>query len=322
MDANAVAMNNEDSLRLPHSVGHSSRIHSLGNSKRIQPITNALSLEVINSGDEEKKLKEPATLSKWLRLEEFSSLETWRATFAEFLGMATACFAMDVMVVGTLETDPQTGILLMSILAAIIISIMLIATFPVSGGHLNPAISFCAALMGLVSVSRAFMYIVAQSLGAVIGTLAFKAVVSNQIGTTYSFGGCNLGVIVQGPNGPYTMGIGTGQGLWLEILSMFMVLYSAGSIGFVRNPALSKGPVFNYSIIGIMVGMAIYVTGTVTQVKGYPGAGLNPARCIGPAIVMGGHLWDRHWVFWVGPGIASVAFYLYTKIVPSQHFYA
>lgn len=34
------------------------------------------------------------------------------------------------------------------------------------------------------------------------------------------------------------------------------------------------------------------------------GAGLNPARCFGPAIVSG-H-WDNHWVYWIGPLIGGV----------------
>ncbi|XP_042509194.1 aquaporin AQPAn.G-like [Macadamia integrifolia] len=280
-------------------------------------------MEGINIGDDWKTPQKPATttLSERLGLEEFTSLETWRASFAEFLGMATSCFAMDTMVVGTLETDPQTGPLLMSILAVVIISIMLIATYPVSGGHLNPAISFCAALMGYITASRAVIYIFSQCVGAILGALAFKVVVSREIGSTYTLGGCSLTTLVESPNGPTYMGIGTGSGLWLEILSMFMVLFAAGSIGFIRGPALENGPVFRYSIIGIMVGLAVYVTATVTQVKGYPGAGLNAARCFGPAVVMGGHLWDDHWVYWVGPLIASLAFFLYTKIVPSQHFY-
>ncbi|KAI8568077.1 hypothetical protein RHMOL_Rhmol02G0169300 [Rhododendron molle] len=42
---------------------------------------------------------------------------------------------------------------------------------------------------------------------------------------------------------------------------------------------------------------------TVTAAKGY--AGINPARCFGPAVVRGGHLWDGHWIFWVGPTLAS-----------------
>ncbi|XP_043710071.1 probable aquaporin TIP3-1 [Telopea speciosissima] len=331
MDVDVVVVKDEESLQISHLVDN-----------RIQSASSPLSLEdpKVPSTTSSRKFylfmrsrlgseeltsfnkRFMRTFGKRLGLEEFTSLKTWRATFAELLGMATACFAMDVMVVGTLETEKESPRLLMSILAAVIITIMLLTTFPISGGHLNPAVSFCAALMGLISVSRAVIYIVAQCAGAVFGALAFKAVVSNQIGEKYALGGCRLGVIVQGPEGPTTVGIGTSQGLWLEILSMFFVLFPAGSIRFIGGPALGCGPVFSFSIVGIMAGLAIYVTVAVTQVKGYSGAGLNPARCFGPAIVRGGHMWDRHWVFWVGPAIASVAFYLYTKIIPSEHFYA
>ncbi|CAK7329562.1 unnamed protein product [Dovyalis caffra] len=51
-------------------------------------------------------------------------------------------------------------------------------------------------------------------------------------------------------------------------------------------------------------------------------AGLNPARCLGPAIVRGGHIWDGHWVFWIGPAIAYVAFAGFTEVLPRQHSHA
>ncbi|XP_042517542.1 probable aquaporin TIP3-2 [Macadamia integrifolia] len=262
------------------------------------------------------------TLNEKLGLEEFTSLKTWRASFAELLGMGVLVFSMDTMVIGTLETNTQNPNLVFSIFAALTLSIMLLAVFPISGGHLNPAISWSAAFVGLISISRAIIYTIAQSIGAVLGALALKAVLSSEIQKNFSLGGCTLTVIAPGPDGaPTHIGIGTSQGLWLEILSMFAVLFAAAGIGMTRSRALGPSPLFMFSIIGIMVGLLTYVTTTVTTVKGYAGSGMNPARCIGPAIVRGGVLWDRHWVFWVGPGIAVVLFYVYTKIIPSDTFY-
>ncbi|KAG5539368.1 hypothetical protein RHGRI_019798 [Rhododendron griersonianum] len=60
-----------------------------------------------------------------------------------------------------------------------------------------------------------------------------------------------------------------------------------------------------FSIVGLVLGHLVFISTTVTAAKGYGGAGINPARCFGPAVVRGGHLWDGHWIFWVGPTLAS-----------------
>lgn len=51
---------------------------------------------------------------------------------------------------------------------------------------------------------------------------------------------------------------------------------------------------------------------------GYAGVGLNPARCLGPALLHGGPLWKGHWVFWVGPFVACVVYYGFTKTLPEE----
>ncbi|KAG5539441.1 hypothetical protein RHGRI_019846 [Rhododendron griersonianum] len=60
-----------------------------------------------------------------------------------------------------------------------------------------------------------------------------------------------------------------------------------------------------FSIVGLVLGHLVFISTTVTAAKGYAGAMINPARCFGPAVVRGGHLWDGHWIFWVGPTLAS-----------------
>ncbi|KAG5564710.1 hypothetical protein RHGRI_000789 [Rhododendron griersonianum] len=65
------------------------------------------------------------------------------------------------------------------------------------------------------------------------------------------------------------------------------------------------GQVLVCSIVGLVLGHLVFISTTVTAAKGYAGAGINPARCFGPAVVRGGHLWDGHWIFWVGPTLVS-----------------
>lgn len=240
---------------------------------------------------------------------------------AELLGTAVLVFALDTIVISSYETETKTAHLTMSALVAITITIILLATFPISGGHINPIISFSAVLTGLISVSRAAVYIVAQCLGGIVGALALRAVVDSKIEQTFSLGGCTVNVVAPGPSGPISIGLDLAQALWLEILCTFVFLFASIWMAFDARQVRVLGRATVCVIIGIVLGLLVFVSTTVTTRKGYAGAGLNPARCLGPALIRGGHLWDGHWVFWVGPIIASVAFALYTKIIPRQHLH-
>ncbi|CAN1300932.1 AQP4 [Linum perenne] len=178
---------------------------------------------------------------------------------------------MDTIVISSYETKTSTPNLVMSILIAITVTLILLSTFPVSGGHINPVITLAALFTGLVSVSRAAIYISAQCAGAILGALALKAVA-----------------------------------IW---------------IAFDGKLFRKLGRVVVFTIIGLVVGLIVFISTTLTGTKGYSGVGMNPARCLGPAIVRGGHLWTGHWIFWVGPIIACVAFALYAKIIPKENLF-
>ncbi|KAL3580745.1 hypothetical protein D5086_018580 [Populus alba] len=242
----------------------------------------------------------------------------WRASVAELLGTAVLVFALDTIVISTIQTGTSMPNLILSTLVAIIITILLLAIFPISGGHINPIITFAAFLTGLISLSKTFIYILAQCVGAIFGALALKAVVNSEIEKTYSLGGCTLTIVAPGPHGPTVIGLETSQALWLEIICGFVFLFASVWMAFDHRQAKGLGRVSVFIIVGTVLGLLVFVSTTVTATKGYAGAGLNPARCLGPAIVRGGHLWNGHWVFWVGPAIACVAFAVYTKIIPRQ----
>ncbi|MBA0743106.1 hypothetical protein Gogos_005824, partial [Gossypium gossypioides] len=79
--------------------------------------------------------------------------QVWRASLAELLGTAVLVFAMDTIVISSYETQTKTPHLIMSFLIAVTITVLLLATFPISGGHINPVISLAASLTGVISLS-------------------------------------------------------------------------------------------------------------------------------------------------------------------------
>ncbi|OIT29999.1 aquaporin pip1-1, partial [Nicotiana attenuata] len=291
---------------------------SFGSSNKIQPITSTQK-QVL---DDEKKRYTSLTMAERLGLPDFFSLDVWRASVGELLGSAVLVFMLDTIVISTLESDVKMPNLIMSILIAITLTILILAVFPVSGGHISPVISFSSALVGIISMSRAIIYITAQCLGAILGALALKAVVSSTIEHRFSLGGCTITVITSGTNGPVTVGLEIAQAFWLEFVCTFALLFGSLWMAYDHRQSKKLGLITVMSIIGLLAGLLVFISTTVTAKKGYAGAGMNPARCFGAAIVRGGHLWNGHWIFWVGPGLACFAFYFYTKIIPPNHFHA
>ncbi|MCD9558390.1 hypothetical protein HAX54_015743 [Datura stramonium] len=274
-----------------------------------------------NLDDEKKKYTSCLTMAERLGLPDFFSFDVWRASIGELIGSAILVFMLDTIVISTLESDVKMPNLIMSILIAITLTILILAVFPVSGGHISPVITFSSALVGLISMSRAIIYIVAQCVGAILGALALKAVLSSTIEQRFSLGGCTVTVIIaSGPNGPDTVGLEMAQAFWLEFLCTFALLFGSLWMAYDHRQSKALGLITVMSIVGLLAGLLVFISTTVTAKKGYAGAGMNPARCFGAAIVRGGHLWNGHWIFWVGPGLACFAFYFYTKIIPSNHF--
>ncbi|KAJ0080505.1 hypothetical protein Patl1_23783 [Pistacia atlantica] len=127
------------------------------NTNQIQTFATPKSEQVSIVEDKEKK-QYPSTWNKLLGLEEAVSVNVWRASLAELIGTAVLVFSLDGIVISSIQSKTNTPNLIIALMAAIIVSILLIATFPISGGHINPIISFSAALTGVCSITRAAVY--------------------------------------------------------------------------------------------------------------------------------------------------------------------
>ncbi|KAG9443007.1 hypothetical protein H6P81_018861 [Aristolochia fimbriata] len=278
--------------------------------------------------DEENR-SHPSTfrqlLSQRLGFDEFVSSQVWQASVTELIGTAVLVFFLDAIAMSASETDTRTPNLLNAFVSFACIAIVLHATVPLSGGHLNPTVTFTSAISGLISPIRAAIYINAQCCGAVVAALALKASVGHAVEEKFLLSGCTLRVpvLVRGgtstPNN--TVGIETSQGLCLEIICTFFFLFGPVFVTFDTRLVRAYGSVAVLILVAAVLGLLTFVSLTVTDhKKGYSGASMNPAKCLGPALVHGGHLWNDLWVFWVGPAIASLLFYLYMKLVPRHHF--
>lgn len=233
--------------------------------------------------------------------------KTLRATAAEFIATGLFVFIGAGSVVVALNFSPGNG-------AAFITSIALAhglgfliavsATANISGGHINPAVSFAAAITGKIKVSTAVLYIGAQVIAAVLAVLLLKAVIA---------GPAELGLGAHGLNVYDTatgagiledqVGNGAGAGLLIEAVLTFALLFT-----FFATAIDPKGP---KHLAPIALGLVIMADNFI----GVPltGASMNPARSFGPALVA--NIWDDHWVYWLGPLIGgAIAALIYEYI--------
>jgi aquaporin Z len=148
----------------------------------------------------------------------------------------------------------------------------------VSGAHLNPAVSLAFALRGDFPWRRVGPYIVAQFAGAVLATLLLIALIGKH---------GSAGLTLPGP------GVSTGTALaWEALLTTGLVSVVLGT----ASGAQQVGP-----IAALGVGSYIILAGLF----GAPvsGASMNPARSLGPALVLGD--WSSWWAYLIGPVIGA-----------------
>jgi aquaporin Z len=159
----------------------------------------------------------------------------------------------------------------------------LIALSPVgkeSGAHINPVVSLAFWLMGKLQTLHAAEYVVAQLLGAVIGSLPL--LLWDQMGQSVNFGATLPGA-----------GFGAGWATLGEIGTTFALIM--GLFIFIRHPRLRPyTPGLFPFLYAIMVFLEAPVSGTST----------NPARSLGPAVVSND--WQGWWVYWIGPIVGTL----------------
>jgi len=152
---------------------------------------------------------------------------------------------------------------------------------PISGGHLNPAVSlglFAGASMPLLDC---IMYIVSQCIGGVLGsTLLYVATPANYTAKL-------------GANDP-ALGVSSGAAVIMEMVMTFLLVMVVFSTAVEDKTKVAPG------LAPLIIGLT--VTAAHLVLIPYTGTSINPARSLGPLVVglkLQKH--HKHWVFWVGP---------------------
>ncbi|KAJ9146929.1 hypothetical protein P3X46_029142 [Hevea brasiliensis] len=175
------------------------------------------------------------------------------------------------------------------------IFILVYCTAGISGGHINPAVTFGLLLARKLSLVRAVAYMVSQCLGAIAGAGLVKAVMKDDYNS--------LGGGVNSVSSGYSKGTALGA----EIIGTFVLVYTVFSATDPKRKA-------RYSFVPILVPLPIGFAVFVVHLATIPitGTGINPARSLGPAVIYNKKtIWDDHWIFWAGPFLGALAAALY-----------
>ncbi|GAB4842658.1 Probable aquaporin TIP3-2 [Ancistrocladus abbreviatus] len=139
------------------------------------------------------------------RPEEATQPDSMRATLAEFLSTAIFVFAGEGSLLALArmykEVPPilEAGSLVLIALAhALSFLAAIAASLNVSGGHVNPAVTFATLIGGRISLIRAFYYWVAQLLGAIVACVLLRLATDGMrpLGLRVSYGEGNVNALI------------------------------------------------------------------------------------------------------------------------------
>ncbi len=170
---------------------------------------------------------------------------------------------------------------------------MAYAVGPISGCHLNPAITLGAAILGRFPKKDILGYWIAQVVGAVLAAVVIMIIAKGRPGFVVSADtmACN-GYDTHSPKA-YSMI----AGLVTEVVLTFMFVFVI--IGVTSKKA---APGFAGLAVGLCLTLIHLISINVTNTS------VNPARSTGPAIIGGGWALEQLWLFWVAPlGGAALA---------------
>jgi glycerol uptake facilitator protein len=158
-----------------------------------------------------------------------------------------------------------------------------------SGAHFNPAVTIGLTVVRKIKAQAAAGYIVMQLIGAIAGAALCKLILS-ELPIAPSLGNPSVSPLLGGK---------TLLGTLCELVGTFVLVWSIAGVAI--NPRGARD--WAGFVIGATLGFAVMTFGPLT------GAGLNPARSLGPAIVAGhfaGGFGRFLVVYVVGPLIGGV----------------
>lgn len=166
--------------------------------------------------------------------------------------------------------------------------------YRVSGGHLNPAVTFGFVILGLASPLKGALMAFSQILGGIVATGFAEVLFPGKLEVNTTLGG----------------GTSVLQGFFIEAFLTFQLSLTIFMLAVEKHRATAIAPV--------VIGLSLFIAHLVGIY--FTGASLNPARSFGPALVsldFPGY----HWIYWLGPVVGSSLAAGFYKILLVTNYY-
>ncbi|XP_041455636.1 aquaporin-2-like isoform X2 [Lytechinus variegatus] len=225
--------------------------------------------------------RKPAPRHTVVMANEVKSIGFWRAVAAEFVGMFFFIFISLASISGW-NAPYIPSMVQISLAFGLGLATSIHVTAHISGGHLNPAVSFAFLMLHRITPLRFLFYSLAQMIGAIAAAGMVRAITPADINNA-------LGATTPGTD------VTEWQALLMELVITYqLVLVIFATIDKRRPSSGGSGP--------LAIGIAVLVA-HLCAIQ-YSGASMNPARSLGSAVV--GGVWTAHWVYWVGPMVGGL----------------
>jgi aquaporin Z/aquaporin NIP len=209
------------------------------------------------------------------------------AAVAEALGTFGLVFAIAATVIGAALARPVVGTpygsLAVPLAAGLALTCMVASLGHISGAHFNPAVTLGLAVTGRFRWRHVPVYLAAQLLGAIGAGLACWLVYGESARTV-----AHLGATFP------TAGVGAGAAFAVEAMVTFLLVLVVMAVATDSRVPTGVAAV----AIGAALTTAIFISGPIS------GAGVNPARSLGPMIVAG--RFTDWWVYVVAPILGGI----------------
>ena len=167
---------------------------------------------------------------------------------------------------------------------------MVYAIGGISGCHINPAVTLSMFVAGKITSKNAVVYIIAQCVGAIFAAAALYSIALGKPGYDLALNGLGQNGYDTASPAQFTL---TSAFVAEVLLTFIFILVIHGS----TSEKVPKG------FAGIPIGLSL----VLIHLVGIPitGTSVNPARSLGPAIIVGGTALSQLWLFWVAPLIGG-----------------
>jgi aquaporin Z len=223
-------------------------------------------------------------------------MELARKLIAEFLG--TAALVFFAVGVATLSfgfnlagTSYSAGVVATSLAFGLVLLVLAYSLGPISGCHVNPAVTMGFLVSGRMGLVEATAYWAAQ----IVGGIAGAALLVGMFAGADNYSTSTVGLGTDGFNSHSHIGLNVASAFLAEAVLTFLFVYVV--LAVTRREAWPQ-------LGGIAIGLAL----TTVHLIGIPltGTSVNPARSIGPALMVGGDALSQLWLFIVAPLIGGI----------------